>query len=267
MPAGIDAAMPTWVQAGGLEKWIERMKDPAVRARLVEEIRKPGVGWENLYHASGGGEGLIAVGFKNPKLKPLAGKTIAEIAAMRGTSPEETMMDLVIEDGTRVGILFRMMNEANVARATSLPWMSFGSDAAAQAPEGVFLKSRPHPRAYGTFARALGHYARDEGRMSLAEGIRRMTSLPAANMRLRDRGRLAAGYHADIAVFDPKTFVDRATVDRPQSFATGMRHVFVNGQAVLRDGEPSAARPGQVVRGPGWTGWPGGGACTSRKVP
>ena len=259
--SGLDAAMPTWGQAGGLEKWIERMKDPAVRARLVTEIGKPGVGWENLYLASGGADGLIAVGFKSEKLKPLTGKTIAEIAKMRGTSPPETMMDLVIEDGSRVGILFRMMNEANVARNVALPWMSFGSDAAAQAPEGPFLKSRPHPRAYGTFARALGHYARDEGRMSLAEGVRRMTSLPATNLGLHQRGRLASGYFADLAVFDPKTFVDRSTVEQPQAFATGMRTVVVNGKVVLKDGEPTNAAAGQVVRGPGWTGWPGGGAC------
>lgn len=262
--SGLDASMPTWVQAGGLEKWIERMKDPKVRARLVDEIGKPGVGWENLYRASGGADGLIAVGFKSDRLKPLTGKTIAEIAAMRGTGPVETMMDLVIEDGSRVGILYRIMTEANVARAVALPWMSFGSDADAQAPEGPFLKSRPHPRAYGTFARVAGHYARDENRMPLTEAIRRMTSLPATNMGLKQRGRLAVGYHADIAMFDPTTFVDRSTVQQPQAFADGMRNVFVNGQAVLRDGQPTAARPGQVVRGPGWTGWPGGGACRKR---
>jgi N-acyl-D-amino-acid deacylase len=259
--SGLDASMPTWVQDGGLEAWIERMKQPEVRKRLIAEMRAPGVGWENLYRASGGAEGLTVSAFKTEKLKPLAGKTIAEIARMRGTSPEETMMDLVIEDGSRVGILYRIMDEKNVARAVALPWMSFGSDADAQAPEGPFLKSRPHPRAYGTFARVLGHYARDEGRMPMAEAIRRMTSLPATNLKLRDRGRLASGYHADIAVFDPRTFVDRATIETPQTFAVGMRHVFVNGQQVLRDGEPTAARPGQVVRGPGWTGWPGGGAC------
>jgi N-acyl-D-amino-acid deacylase len=259
--SGLDASMPTWVQAGGHEKWVERLKDPAIRARLAAEIAAPGKGWENLYYASGGASGVIAVGFKSEKLKPLTGKTIAEIAAMRGKSPLETMMDLVIEDNSRVGVLYRMMKEENVARAVALPWMSFGSDAGALAPEGVFLKSRPHPRAYGTFARALGHYARDEGRMSLAEGVRRMTSLPAANLGLRGRGSLKAGYQADIAMFDPRTFVDKATVDQPQSFAVGMRNVFVNGKAVLRNGEPTGAAAGQFVRGPGWTGWPGGGAC------
>lgn len=259
--SGLDASMPTWVQAGGLEKWIERLTDPDVRARLADEIGKPGVGWENLFLASGGASGVIAVGFKSEKLKPLTGKTIAEIAAIRGKSPQETMMDLVIEDGSRVGVLYRMMNEANVARATALPWMSFGSDAGAMAPEGAFLKSRPHPRAYGTFARALGHYARDQQRMPMAEAIRRMTSLPATNLGLRQRGQIAIGYHADLAVFDPKTFIDRATVEQPQAFATGMRNVYVNGIAVLRDGEPTGAKAGKFVRGPGWTGWPDGGAC------
>jgi N-acyl-D-amino-acid deacylase len=262
--SGLDASMPTWVQAGGLEKWIERMKDPTVRARLSEEIGTPGEGWENLYLASGGGTGVIAVGFKSEKLKPLTGKTIAEIAAMRGKSPQETMMDLVIEDGSRVGVLYRMMNEANVARATALPWMSFGSDAGALASKGPFLKSRPHPRAYGTFARALGHYARDQKRMPMQEAIRRMTSLPAANLGLRQRGRLAVGYHADIAMFDPRTFIDKATVEEPRSYAVGMRNVFVNGIAVLRDGEPTGKNAGQFVKGPGWAGWPGGGACEKK---
>jgi N-acyl-D-amino-acid deacylase len=262
--SGLDAAMPTWVQAGGLEQWIERMKQPAVRARVAAEMRKPGVGWENLYLASGGAEGLIAVGFKSERLKPLTGKTIAEIARARGASPEDTMMDLVIEDGSRVGILFRMMKEENVARATALPWMSFGSDAGALAPEGVFLKSRPHPRAYGTFARAVGHYARDEKRMPIAEAVRRLTSLPASNLGLTARGRLTPGYHADVIAFDPERFTDTATVEQPQSFAVGMRHVFVNGRAVLRNGAPTGAKAGQVVRGPGWTGWPGGGACRAQ---
>ncbi|QQV75969.1 D-aminoacylase [Sphingomonas aliaeris] len=262
--SGLDASMPTWVQDGGLEAWIERMKQPEIRKRLIAEMRAPGVGWENLYRASGGAEGLIASGFKSDRLKPLAGKTIAEIAKMRGTGPEETMMDLVIEDGSRVGILYRFMDEKNVARAVSLPWMSFGSDADSQAPEGPFLKSRPHPRAYGTFARVLGHYARDGKRMPMAEAIRRMTSLPAANLKLRDRGQLKVGYQADLAIFDPRTILDRSTVEKPQAFATGMRHVFVNGQQVLRNGEPTGARPGQVVRGPGWRGWPDGGACKPR---
>jgi len=258
---GLDAAMPTWVQSGGLEAWIEQLRKPEVRARVIAEMKAPGVGWENMYRAAGGASGMIAVGFKNEKLKPLSGKTIAEIAAMRGTSPEDTIIDLVIEDGSRVGTLYRLMNENNVARATSLPWMSFGSDAGAQAPEGAFLKSRPHPRAYGSFARVLGKYSRDEKRLSLAEAVRRMSALPAANLALRERGSLKPGYYADVVVFDPRTIADRATVENPWALATGVRDVFVNGTAALRGGEATKARPGQVVRGPGWTGWPGGGAC------
>lgn len=258
---GLDAAMPTWVQSGGLEAWIEQLRKPGIRARVIAEMKAPGVGWENMYRAAGGAGGMIAVGFKNEKLKPLSGKTIAEIAAMRGTSPEDTILDLVIEDGSRVGTLYRLMDEKNVARATALPWMSFGSDAGAQAPEGAFLKSRPHPRAYGTFARVLGKYVREEQRMPLAEAVRRMSALPAANLALRERGWLKPGYYADIVVFDPKTVGDRATVEDPRALAVGVRDVFVNGQAALRSGEPTSARPGQVVRGPGWQGWPGGGAC------
>ena len=262
---GLDAAMPTWVQSGGLEAWIEQLRKPEIRTRVIAEMKAPGVGWENMYRAAGGAGGMIAVGFKNEKLKPLSGKTIAEIAAMRGTTPEDTIIDLVIEDGSRVGTLYRLMDEKNVARATSLPWMSFGSDAGAQAPEGAFLKSRPHPRAYGSFARVLGKYSRDEKRLPLAEAVRRMSALPAANLALRERGSLKVGYYADIVVFDPKTVADRATVENPWALATGVRDVFVNGTAALRGGEATKARPGQVVRGPGWTGWPGGGACKPGK--
>lgn len=258
--SGLDAAMPTWVQSGGLNAWIERMKDPTVRARLKEEIAKPGIGWENLFLATGP-DRMIAMGFRNDALKPLTGKTIAEIAALRGTDPVDTMMDLVIEDGSRVGIIYNFMNEDNVAKATAMPWMSFGSDAIAVAAEGAMLKSPAHPRTYGTFARVVGHYARDQKRMPLGEVIRKMTSLPARNMAIKDRGRLAPGYFADVIMFDPKTFIDRATLRQPHAYAEGMRNVFVNGQAVLLNGEPTANRPGRVVRGPGWTGWPDGGAC------
>lgn len=258
---GLDAAMPTWVQSGGLEAWIENIRKPEIRARVIEEMKQPGKGWENMYRAAGGAEGMIAVGFKSEKLKPLTGKTIAEISKMRGTSPEETILDLVIEDGSRVGTLYRLMNEANVARVVALPWMSIGSDAGAQAPEGSFLKSRPHPRAYGSFARVLGKYVREEKRMPLEDAIRRMTSFPAENLALRDRGSLKPGYFADIVVFDPKTVADTATVEEPRGLAVGVRDVFVNGAPALRNGEATPARPGQVVRGPGWTGWADGGAC------
>jgi N-acyl-D-amino-acid deacylase len=258
---GLDAAMPTWVQSGGLEAWIKRMKDPAVRARLVREMRTPSNDWENLLLLSGGPENALLLAFKNPKLKPLTGKTLAEVAKMRGTSPEETAMDLVIEDDSRVGTAYFLMSEDNVRREVGLPWMSFGSDAESQAPEGVFLKSSTHPRAYGNFVRVLGHYVRDEKAATLPDAIRRLTSLPASNLGIRQRGALKSGYYADVVVFDPATVQDHATYDKPKQLATGVEDVFVNGVQVLKDGKHTGARPGRFVRGPGWTGWPGGGAC------
>ncbi|WP_236626761.1 N-acyl-D-amino-acid deacylase family protein [Sphingomonas sp. MM-1] len=248
---GLDAAMPTWVQAGGLEAWIERLKDPAIRARVATEMAAPGKGWENFF-AGAGPEGMLLVGFRNEALKPLTGKTLAEVAKMRGRSPAETAMDLVIEDGSRVGTVYFLMDEANVAKQVALPWMSFGSDASSQAPEGVFLKSGTHPRAYGNFARLLGRYVRDEGRVPLADAIRRLTALPAGNLKIADRGMLKPGYFADVVVFDPARIADHATFADPQVYATGMRDVFVNGVQVLKDGEHSGATPGRVVRGPGY---------------
>ncbi len=248
---GLDAAMPTWAQAGGLEKWIERMKDPAIRARMAAEMAKPGVGWENFIDAAGP-EGMLLVGFKNEKLKPLGGKTLAEVAKMRGKSAIETAMDLVVEDGSRVGTVYFLMDEANVAKQVALPWMSFGSDAGSQAPEGVFLKSGTHPRAYGNFARLLGKYVRDEKRTTLTDAIRRLTSFPAANLKITDRGTLAPGKFADVVVFDPKTIADHATFQKPQVYSTGVRDVFVNGVQVLKGGEHTGATPGRVVRGPGY---------------
>jgi N-acyl-D-amino-acid deacylase len=249
---GLDAAMPAWVQEGGLERWIERMKDPAVRARLVAEMRKRGQGWENLLLLSGGPDKVLLLAFKNEKLKPLTGKTLAEVAAMRGKSPEETAIDLVIEDNSRVGTAYFLMDEANVRRQIGLPWMAFGSDAEARAPAGVFLKSSTHPRAYGNFARLLGKYVRDEKLIPLEEAVRRLTSFPASNLALKDRGALKPGYFADLAIFDPATIQDHATFEKPQQFATGMRHVFVNGVQVLKDGEHTGATPGRFVPGPGW---------------
>ncbi len=252
---GLDASMPPWVQEGGHDAWVERLKDPAIRERLRREISTPSNAWENLYVATGSAEKLLLVGFKNEDLKPLTGKTLAEVAAERGTSPIDTMMDLVVEDDSRVGTVYFLMSEDNVRRQVQLPWMSFGSDAEAEAPEGVFLKSNPHPRAYGNFARLLGRYVRDEGLVPLEEAIRRLTSLPAKNWKLRERGDLQEGYHADVVTFDPATIQDHATFQEPHQYATGMHHVLVNGVFVLRDGEPTGATPGQVVRGPGWTGW------------
>ncbi|HXE58630.1 MAG TPA: D-aminoacylase [Gemmatimonadales bacterium] len=252
---GLDATMPPWVQEGGHRAWVERLKDPSIRARVAREMRGGSGGWDNAFANAGGPEGVLLVGFKNPALKPLTGKTLAEVAAMRGKSAEETAMDLVIEDDSRVGAIFFTMSEENVRKEIALPWVSFGSDGASLAPEGVFLESNPHPRAYGTFARLLGKYVREERIIPLEEAIRRLTSLPADNLRLRRRGRLRVGHYADVVVFDPATIRDHATFDRPHQYATGVRHVLVNGVPVLRDGEHTGATPGRVVRGPGWAGW------------
>jgi N-acyl-D-amino-acid deacylase len=258
---GLDAAMPTWVQSGGLETWVKRMKDPATRARLVKEMRTPSKDWENLMLLAGSPDKVLLVSFKNPKLKPLTGKTLGEVARMRGKSPEETAMDLVIEDESRVGTVYFLMDENNVRKQVGLPWVSFGSDAESQAPEGVFLKSSTHPRAYGNFSRVIGHYVRDEKAAALPDAIRRLTSLPATNLGIKQRGSLKPGYYADVVVFDPAKVQDHATFEKPQQLATGVDDVFVNGVQVLNDGKHTGAKPGRVVRGPGWTGWPGGGAC------
>jgi len=256
---GLDAAMPPWVQSGGLEQWIARLKQPAVRARVAAEMREPHPqGWES-YYAGAGPEKTLLLAFKNPALKSLTGKTLAEVARMRGKSPEETAMDLVAEDGSRVAVAYFLMSEKNVRRQIALPWMSFASDEAAPAPEGVFLLSHVHPRAYGNFARLLGHYVRETHIISLAEAIRRLTSLPAGNLSLKDRGRLAPGFFADIVVFDPATMSDHATYDNPAQLATGVAQVLVNGRFALRDGLPTGAATGRVVRGRAWTGAPGGG--------
>jgi N-acyl-D-amino-acid deacylase len=258
---GLDAAMPTWVQSGGLEAWIARMKDPKVRAKVIEEMRTPTDKWENLMLLSGGAENVLLVAFKNPKLKPLTGKTLAEVAKMRGKSPEETAIELVSEDGSRVGTIYFLMSEDNVKREVALPWMSFGSDEGAPAPEGVFLKSRSHPRAYGNVARVLGHYVRDEKVTTLQDAIHRLSWLPATNLGIRGRGALRDGYYADVVVFNPATIQDHATYEKPDQLATGVSDVFVNGVQVMMDGKHTGAKPGRVVNGPGWTGWPDGGAC------
>ena len=248
---GLDAAMPTWVQAGGLEEWIKRLKDPAIRARVAAEMKQPGSDWENLYFGAGADK-MILSGFKSDALKPLTGKTLAEVATMRGKSPEETAMDLVVEDGSRVGTVYFLMSEDNVRKQVQLPWMSFGSDAASQSTEGVFLKSGAHPRTYGNFSRLLGRYVRDEKLISLEQAVYRLTTLPATNLGIKDRGALKPGYYADVVVFDPATIGDRSTFEKPHQYSVGMRDVFVNGVAVLKDGEHSGATPGRAVRGAGW---------------
>jgi N-acyl-D-amino-acid deacylase len=251
---GLDAAMPPWVQEGGYNEWAKRLKDPAIRARVAQEMRTPTDKWENFFTAVGTPDRIILVGFRNDSLKPLTGRTLAEVARMRGKSAEETAMDLVVEDGSRVGTVYFLMSEDNVRRQVAIPWVSFGSDAEAPAAEGVFLKSNPHPRAYGNVARLLGRYVRDEKIIPLEEAIRRLTWMPARNLRIASRGALTPGYFADVAVFDPATIIDHATFQKPHQYSTGMVHVFVNGVQVVRNGKHTGAKPGRVVRGPGWKG-------------
>jgi N-acyl-D-amino-acid deacylase len=262
---GLNAAMPTWVQSGGLEAWIARMKDPATRAKVIAEMRNPHPGtWENLYGAAGA-DGVLLLAFKNPKLKPLTGKTLAEVAKMRGVSPEDAAIDLVIEDGSRVGVAYFLMSEDNIRRQVALPWVSFGSDEQGDAPEGVFLLSAAHPRAYGNFARVFAQYVRKDHVVSVEEAVRKLTSLPADNLSLKDRGRLKAGDFADVVVFDPNTIQDHATYEKPHQLSTGVSYVIVNGKMAIKDGVPTGAATGRAVRGRAWKGNPEGGCRNSAK--
>jgi N-acyl-D-amino-acid deacylase len=249
---GLDATMPPWVQEGGLKEWIRRLRDPAIRERVKREMSTPTSQWENFFLAAGSPEKILLVGFKNDRLKPLTGKSLAEVARLRHQSPEETAMDLVIEDNSRVETIYFLMSEDNLRKEIARPWVSFGSDEGSLAPEGLFLKVNHHPRAYGTFARLLGKYVREEKVISLPEAIRRLTSLPAQNLKLARRGELKPGFFADVVVFDSTTIADHATFAIPHQYATGVQQVFVNGVQVLKDGQHTGARPGQVVRGPGW---------------
>lgn len=248
---GLDASMPPWALDGGYTELFKRIKDHDTRKRILEDMRTPSDKWENLRLAVGSADNVILVGFKNEKLKPLTGKTLGEVAKMRGTDPENTVLDLVLEDGSRVGTVYFLMDEANIKKQIKVPWVSFGSDAESIAPEGVFLRSNPHPRAYGNFARLLGKYVRDEKIIPLQEAIRRLTSLPAGNLELDRRGSLKKGYFADVVIFDPKTIADKATFEKPHQFAVGVRDVFVNGVAVLKDGEHTGKFSGRALWGPG----------------
>jgi N-acyl-D-amino-acid deacylase len=248
---GLDAAMPPWVQEGSYTDWASRLQDPKIRERVRREMTTASDAWENLLLAAGG-EGTLLVGFKNEALRGHAGKTLAEVARSRRKSVEDTAMDLVVEDGSRVQVVYFLMSEDNVKKQIRLPWVSFGSDAASMAPEGVFVKTSTHPRSYGNFARLLGKYVRDERVVPLEEAIRKLTALPAATLRVKERGRLAPEYFADVVVFDPKTIADNATYEQPHQYAVGMHHVWVNGVRVLKDGEHTGLKPGRVVRGPGF---------------
>ncbi len=249
---GLDAAMPPWVQEGGLRAWIERLRQPAVRARVLDEMRRPDAGWENQIHLSGGAAGVKLVGFRNDRLKPLTGMTLEAVAASRSVSPEEAALDLVIEDESRVSTIYFNQSEDVLRRVLSQPWTSLGSDGESIATEGPFLLSSPHPRTYGTFARLFARYVRDERLLTLEEAVRRVTALPASNLRLVDRGRLGPAFHADLVVFDPDRIQDHATFDEPHRYATGVRDLLVNGAPTVREGEHTGAMAGRVVRGPGF---------------
>jgi len=248
---GFDACLPPWAREGGYDALFARLRDPAARARIAEEITAGGPEWENLCALAGSADRILLVGFRNEALKPLTGKTLAEVARGRGLRPEQVVMDLILEDQSRVGVVFFLMSEDNVRKQIKLPWMSFGSDAASMAPEGVFLESSAHPRAYGNFARLLGRYVREEKLIPLPEAIRRLSGLPATNLELDRRGFLKEGMFADVVIFDPDTIADRATFDNPHRYSVGVRHVLVNGVVVLRDGEHTGALPGRALHGPG----------------
>jgi N-acyl-D-amino-acid deacylase len=250
---GLDACLPPWTEDGGYPALFKRLRDPATREKIAAEVRVDSDAWENLYLAAGSPERILLAGFKSQKLKPLTGKSLADVAKMRGKDPIETIMDLLSEDESRIGTIYYLMSEENVKKELSKPWISFGSDEASQAPEGVFLKSNPHPRAYGNFARVLGKYARDEKVITLPEAVRRLSALPATNLGLDHRGYIQEGMFADVVVFDPGTIADRATFDKPHQYAVGMKDVFVNGIQVLKDGEHTGAKPGRALAGPGKT--------------
>jgi N-acyl-D-aspartate/D-glutamate deacylase len=248
---GLDACLPPWTQDGGYPELLKRLHDSEIRKKIAAEMKIDSDKWENLYLAAGSPDRIILADFTAEKLKPLNGKSLAEIAKMRGKDPIETIMDLLVENEKRIGAMYFLMSEENVKKEIAKPWIAFGSDEASQAPEGVFLKSIPHPRAYGTFARVLGKYSRDEKLLSLSEAVRRLSALPATNLGLDHRGFIQEGMFADVVVFDPATIADRATFAEPRQYAVGMKHVFVNGQQVLKDGEHTGARPGRALSGPG----------------
>ena len=248
---GLDACLPPWTQDGGYPALFKRLRDPATREKIAAEVRTPSDQWENLYLAAGSPEKILLSGFKTEKLKPLTGKSLAEVAKMRGKDPIETAMDLISEDESRIDTIYFLMSEENVKKEIAKPWVSFGSDEASQAPEGNFIKSNCHPRAYGNFARVLGKYVREEKVLTLADAVRKLSGQPATNLGLDHRGFVREGMFADVVVFDPATIGDKATFEKPHQYAVGMKHVFVNGTQVLKDGEHTGAKPGRAVWGPG----------------
>jgi len=261
----LDASLPPWVHDGGPEAMVARLKDPAVRAKVIAAMREPHPkDWENLYMQSGA-DGMLILATRKADLKPLIGQTIAAIAKQRGTTAEDTIIDLVMEDNAGIGAAYTIINEDNIKKQIVLPWVSLGSDAESSAPEGVFLLSSTHPRAYGNFARLFAKYVREDHLMTVQEAVRKLTSLPADVLSLKDRGRLRAGGFADVVIFDPATIQDHGTYAKPMQYATGVTDVFINGQLALKDGEPTGAASGRILRGRAWTGAPGGGCRASAK--
>ena len=250
---GLDACLPPWTADGGYPALFQRLRDPDTRKKIAAEVKIDSEEWENLYLAAGSPDRILLVGFKSEKLKPLTGKSLAEVAKMRGKDPIETIMDLIAEDESRISTVYFLMSDENIRKEMARPWISFGSDEASQAPEGVFLKSNPHPRAYGNFARVLGKYVREEKVIPLGEAVRRLSALPATNLELDGRGFVKEGMFADVVVFDPAKIADRATFAKPHQYAVGMKHVFVNGVQVLANGEHTDAKPGRALWGPGKT--------------
>jgi len=249
---GLTASMPPALQDGGFGKLRQRLQDPVIRAQTIKDMKTNSESWENLYYATGTPEKVLLVGFTKDSLKKYTGKTLAAMAAIRGKSPEETAMDLIVEDSSRVGTIYFLMNEDNVKKQIALPWVSFGSDEGSYAPEGVFLKSNAHPRAYGNFTRVIGKYVRDEKALTLPAAIHKLANLPATNLKLAKRGELKPGNYADVVIFDPATVHDHATFDKPHQYSTGVTDVFVNGVQVLKDNEHTNAKPGRFLKGPGW---------------
>jgi N-acyl-D-amino-acid deacylase len=249
---GLTATLPPALQDGGFGKLVSRLQDAAIRKQTIRDMTTPTTAWENFYVAAGSPDRILLVGFRQDSLKKYTGKSLAEIACLRNASPEETVMDLIVQDSSRIESIYFLMDEENIKKQQQLPWVSFGSDEGSYTPEGVFLQFNCHPRAYGNAARLLGKYVRDERVLSLAEAIRKMTKLPATNLQLKRRGELKAGHYADVVIFDPATIQDHATFDKPHQFATGVLHVLVNGVPVLKDGEHTGAKPGRFVKGPGY---------------
>lgn len=249
---GLTSAFPPSLQDGGFGKLWQRLQDPSIRLKMQKIMRSNPKDWENLYYGAGTPENVLLLGFRQDSLKKFIGKTLAQVAKLRNKSPEETAIDLIVQDSTRIDVAFFFMTESNLKKEMVLPWVSFGSDAGSYTPEGVFLKSQPHPRSYGNFARVLGHYVRDKKILPLEKAIYRLAKLPATNLRLKKRGELKVGNYADVVIFDPEKVQDHATFDKPQQFATGVSDVFVNGTAVLKNGEHTNAKPGRFVKGPGY---------------